>query len=86
MNADEQRGYSKGYAAGREKASTERSAAAHRRAENRMWREIFVATLNGTLVNGGWRTGEKQWTTSSDYVRGCGRIADEVIKQHGHRS
>lgn len=85
MTDDEKRAYARGYSAGRKNANSRRSLDAERRAENRFWQQVFCAALQGTLVNAGWRTGEKPWVSSGDYIRGCGNIADEAIRQHRNR-
>jgi hypothetical protein len=82
----EKRGYSRGYAAGKRMADRTRSAESRKRAENRMWTQIFCSALQGTLVNGKWKTGDKYWSSAGDYVRGCGNIADLAMKQNGWRA
>lgn len=81
----ELRGYSRGYQAGRKRAETDAERAAERRererAEGLFRQQVFCAALHGTMVSGGWRTGEKKWGNSSDYVRGCKNIANEAVKQ-----
>lgn len=83
MSPDEKRGYSKGYAAGLRRADRTLNAAARQRAENRFWQAVFCAALQGTIVSGRWQTGDKHWRRGADYVRGCGEIADEAVRQHG---
>jgi hypothetical protein len=86
MTAEESRAYAKGYAAGRRKVAAERSSAALQRAEDRMWREVFCAALNGLIINANWSIGGEHMATSDDYVQVARALADRAIKKVGHRA
>lgn len=74
----EQRGYSRGYYAGRKKSGKRGDAALNpcelERAEGLFRQQVFCAALQGA-ING--HSGK----LTADYVRGCKQIADEALRQ-----
>jgi len=83
----EKRGYARGYIAGKKRADANEIArrdqlAAERRlrSQQRFKQQVFTAALQGLLVNGRWKTGDKDWKCVADYVRGAWNFADEAIK------
>lgn len=76
----EGRAYAKGYAAGRRRVEAEIERELQRERDRIRWDAYFCAALQGTLVNGGWKTGDKTWTNGKEYAEGCASIADEAIK------
>jgi hypothetical protein len=82
----EKSAYAKGYAAGQRRAEREDRAVERVRSEDAFWRQVFCAALQGTLVNARWKTGEKHWEDAAAYAHGCGKIADEALRQHKHRA
>jgi hypothetical protein len=86
MTSEEKRAYAKGYNAGRRNAAADRSKAARDMAEQRFWQQVFCAALQGAMISGNWATDNKRWADQVEYVRGCGRFADEAVKQHGWRA
>ena len=88
---EEKRGYAKGYAAGLRKGQQAKlagqSAGARRRAENRMWREVFSSALNGLLNSPRkWVRGGKDWNCLADYVQGAAECADHAVARHSDRA
>ncbi len=81
----EQRGYSRGYQAGRKRAVVDEDAGKRYdeklRAERLFRQQVFCAALQGTIVSGDWRTGDKRWSNYSEFVRGCKSFADEAVNQ-----
>lgn len=85
MTDDEKRAYAKGYAAGCKRADGQNAKAIRQQAQNAFWQQVFCAALQASMISGTWQTAGKKWVSQDDHVRGCGRIADEAVEQHGWR-
>jgi len=87
MNPDEQRGYSKGYAAGKRRADRERQAEREMRAADAFERAVFLAVLPALVAKGTWGSTvdgqHKPWTTPKEYVKGAWNFARIARKQGG---
>lgn len=79
-----QRGYFKGYAAGKKRgkfdAEQQQLRDLRTAAENAFWQQCFVHFLNGTLIGGTWGTGGKKWTKGGDFADGCAGLADIALR------
>lgn len=81
MNADEKRGYGKGYSAGTRRAVREINHDQVRAEQEAFEREVFVAVLPALLVDKTWKTGDKRWSTMQEYTSGAREFASEAGKR-----
>lgn len=79
MTTDEQRGYSRGYAAGRKRVEHELSADDIRRQRQAFLDKAFLAALP-VAINGNWTRGEAKITTTKDCVSLAWEIAEDALK------
>ncbi len=77
--AAEQRGYSRGYYAGRRRMIADQRQLDFSEKKADFWREVFVTAL-AEVVNGhGWRTGDTPITTVQERVGLAADFADEAV-------
>lgn len=81
MSADEQRGYSKGYAAGLRKRKADRSREHIRREKQAFWDRAFLAVIDSCMNIQGWSRGDKPISSLEDRVRLASEVADEAVKR-----
>lgn len=79
----EQRGYGKGYAAGKRRKDQDVSRDAFRRKRDAFWQRAFLAALPAAFAAQGWARGEKPITKLEDRVRLAAETADEAMKHAG---
>lgn len=79
MTGDEQRGYSKGYAAGQKRADREYSRALHDHRREEFKRDVFLAVLP-QLMAAPWRNGDQPWSTREQFIKGAWGFAEEAAK------
>lgn len=77
----EQRGYSKGYQAGRRKKKREISYAQHMREKQAFLDRAFLAALPVALAAQNWKCGDKPITSINDRTSLARDFAIEALKQ-----
>lgn len=81
MNADEQRAYSRGYAAGKRRKTAERRAEHERAKQQAFWDRAFLAALPVAAVAQRWKVDGKPITTVEQRVSLAKSFATEALKQ-----
>lgn len=81
MSTDEQRGYSKGYAAGLRKRKADRSRESIRREKQAFWDRAFLASIATCIDVQDWKRGNEPIHTVEQRVRLAADIADAAVKQ-----
>lgn len=81
MNADEKRGYGKGYAAGLKRQERDQSTARSRRKAH-YWNRAFLAALPACLTAQGWERGGEAIKKLDDRVQLASETADEALKHY----
>jgi hypothetical protein len=79
----EQRGYARGYAAGRKKQKQDRHAEAIRKERQAFKDKAFLAILPFAFEQATWKFGEKPINTPEDRVTFAWRIAERAAKTRG---
>ena len=79
ISTAEQRGYSRGYYAGRRRMIADHRQLDFSEKKADFWREVFVTVL-AEVVNGhGWKSGDTPITTVSERVSLAADFADEAV-------
>jgi len=77
--AAEQRGYSRGYIAGRKRKAREISRENQMRKKSAFWQRAFLAALPVAMTRDNWTRGDKPITTVADRTKLATEIADEAL-------
>jgi len=77
----EGRAYAKGYAAGRARVRRDIDRELRRARDRQDFLTLYAATLQGTIVNAAWNTGDKRWSSIGDYAVGAANIADRALQE-----
>ena len=77
----EQRGYSRGYQAGRRRKKTDVSAEQRVQRREAFRQRAFLAALPFAMAAQGWKRGEDPIRSVSDRVRLAKDVADEAARQ-----
>lgn len=80
IKAAEQRGYSKGYAAGQRRVVREDERREHSVRKEEFRRQTFLAALPALMISGTWEMGGKKVITSDEHCQLAWRIADQATK------
>lgn len=83
MTADEQRAYSRGYAAGRKRADRDQDATLVREEREAFRREAALAMASAMIIKGGWgytkSDGSRHnYQSMEDYARAAFQFADDL--------
>lgn len=81
MNADESRGYSKGYAAGRRRQRQEHLAEALRKEQQSFLDRVFIACIAEAMHIQGWKIGDKPVTTIPDRITVARDFALDALRR-----
>lgn len=85
MSTEEQRAYSRGYAAGLRRKKREGQADAMERKKNAFWQRAFLSALPFAMAATNWKRGEQPIQTIEDRVRLASEVADEAVKKASFR-
>jgi hypothetical protein len=77
LKAAEQRGYSRGYAAGRKREARVNIA----QDRDAYWRRLFAAALPPSVEVQGWARGKNPITSLDDRIRLAGDFADAALSE-----
>lgn len=77
----EQRGYSKGYAAGQRRAEREDSARKMADEQRAFWREVFMGILPMASTQDTWTLGDKRISTPEQRMNLAALFADAAVKE-----
>ena len=86
IKAADKLGYARGYAAGRRRVRSDRSAENQRKHDEARRDRFFCAALNGLLPTAGWQMGGKDMSSLNDYVELAARFADQSLRNLRRRS
>lgn len=76
----EQRGYARGYQAGRKRVKSDpREEGLHSRRDAN-WNRAFLVALEATVVSGRWMRGDKALTSVEDYINTARYFANQAVK------
>lgn len=80
LKTAEQKGYSKGYAAGLHRKNREVSYASRQKKKDAFWQRAFLAVLPAAFDTQEWSRGSKPINTLPDRLRLAAETADEALK------
>lgn len=80
IKAAEQRGYSKGYVAGKKRRQRDDADRVRYRAMNAAWDRAFLAALPACIAADGWTIGENQIRSLEDRTKLAANFANEAMK------
>lgn len=86
MSTDEQRGYSRGYAAGRKRRKNEQAAERWRAERQAFLERAFLAVLPACMDAQDWTRGGKPIISLDDRTRLAWDFAEAALKQRRHTS
>jgi hypothetical protein len=78
---EEQRGYARGYAAGRKRVQRDRQTERYQAERQAFLDRAFMAALSACIDAKGWTRGEKPITTLDERVRLAWDAAESALKQ-----
>lgn len=81
LKSAEQRGYGRGYAAGKKRAKADRLAENFRREQQAFLDKALLAALPACIEAQGWKTGDEPITNLPQRVALAVRFANETLKQ-----
>lgn len=81
----EQRGYAKGYAAGKRRRAKEVSYEHQRQRDAARFDRFMCAAVTGLIAYGGWKRGDKPDRSPADFAATAADIAAALMKR-GHRA
>lgn len=81
MTDDEQRGYSRGYQAGRRRKKIDMSTQQRSQRREAFRQRAFIAALPFAMAAQGWKRGEDPIRSLSDRVHLAKEVADEAVRQ-----
>lgn len=81
MNADESRGYSKGYAAGRRRQHQEHLAETLRKEQQAFLDKVFIACVAEAMSVQGWKIGDKPVSAIPDRITVARDFALDALRR-----
>ena len=81
LKKEYQRGYSKGYQAGKRNVAKSRSYEHERRERQAFYDRAFLAALPFAMEQEGWTRGNKKINTLEDRIRLASETAHDALKQ-----
>lgn len=81
IKAAEQRGYSRGYSAGKRRRQRELADERRRKEQQAFLDRVFIAVLPAAMNAQGWKFGDKPITSTEDKIRLARIWAEKALEQ-----